>query len=253
MMTKRTTGARSWTSASRVPSRVPVAAPSSAPSWAHSTTWRRSRRGRKPPITAPGHLRLRLDAVRHARRAAPGRERRKRHRGFDPADQPTSALRPLGRSGDSAGPRRRHHAVRAADPALRYQRTQELLIHSEAVGGVSATSSGATRPHCHVTPVPHSRTITISLPSGLTSGRSPKWMAAPVLLPSSSEAAGSRCTARSPGRRQRLQRLRVCPNSTVGVVGDPAVPKCLRGQIAVITWARPYRACSARQSDNPRP
>jgi eukaryotic-like serine/threonine-protein kinase len=72
------------------------------------------------------------------------------------------------------------------DPALRYQRTQELLIDLEAAAGDPATNSrtgGATRPQ--MTPVPamqpQATTITISLPNLLSKKRSRNWIAAGVL------------------------------------------------------------------------
>jgi eukaryotic-like serine/threonine-protein kinase len=71
------------------------------------------------------------------------------------------------------------------DPALRYQRTQELLIDLEAAAGDPAASSrtGATRPQ--MTPVPATQpqatTITISLPNLLSKKKSRNWIAAGVL------------------------------------------------------------------------
>ena len=70
------------------------------------------------------------------------------------------------------------------DPALRYQRTQELLIDLEAAAGdTTAAPRSYTRvaPVTPVTPVPRATTITISLPSILTPGRSRKWVAAALL------------------------------------------------------------------------
>src|SRR4029079_5000560 len=70
------------------------------------------------------------------------------------------------------------------DPALRYQRTQELLIDLEAAAGdTTAALRSYTRvaPVTPVTPVPRATTITISLPSILTPGRSRKWVAAALL------------------------------------------------------------------------
>ncbi len=71
------------------------------------------------------------------------------------------------------------------DPALRYQRTVELLIDLEAAAGDGAASRtvGATRPQ--MTPVPamqpQATTITISLPNLLSKKKSRNWIAAGVL------------------------------------------------------------------------
>ena len=139
------------------------------------------------------------------------------------------------------------------DPALRYQRTQELLIDLEAVGGVSATSSGATRPHSHVTPVPHSRTITISLPSGLTSGRSPKWMAAGLVALVVGGGGFALYRAVTGSKAADFQRLRVSSQQHSRCRWRSCRSEMPPGTNRSIGWARPCRACSARQSDNPRP
>jgi tetratricopeptide (TPR) repeat protein len=73
------------------------------------------------------------------------------------------------------------------DPALRYQRTQELLIDLEAASGDTTAQAGPrsyTRatPASPVTPqVPRGTTITIALPSVLTTGKSRKRAAAALL------------------------------------------------------------------------
>jgi len=71
------------------------------------------------------------------------------------------------------------------DPALRYQRTQELLIDLEAATGEGAPSTtvGATRPQMTSVPAmqPQATTITISLPSLLSKKTSRNWIAASVL------------------------------------------------------------------------
>jgi len=69
------------------------------------------------------------------------------------------------------------HCVQT-DPALRYQRTQELLIALEAASGESAAPSPSTRHYTRSVPAAQPRTITIALPSGLTAGGSRKWVAA---------------------------------------------------------------------------
>ena len=66
------------------------------------------------------------------------------------------------------------------DPALRYQRTQDLLIDLEAAAG-STTGHAAPRWYTRVTPLPRAATITISLPSVLATGRSRKWVAGGLL------------------------------------------------------------------------
>jgi eukaryotic-like serine/threonine-protein kinase len=72
------------------------------------------------------------------------------------------------------------------DPALRYQRTQELLIDLEAAAGAGApsTSFTATRPQItHVPAIqPQATTITISLPNLLSNKKSRNWTAAGVLV-----------------------------------------------------------------------
>ena len=72
------------------------------------------------------------------------------------------------------------------DPALRYQRTQELLIDLEAAAGDGApgtTLTTTTRPHMTPAPPmqPRATTITIALPSLLSKKGSRNWIAAGVL------------------------------------------------------------------------
>jgi eukaryotic-like serine/threonine-protein kinase len=71
------------------------------------------------------------------------------------------------------------------DPALRYQRTQELLIDLEAAAGEStAPSPASTRPHTRAGPTqaaPRAATITISLPNLIPQGRKGRWVATALL------------------------------------------------------------------------
>jgi tetratricopeptide (TPR) repeat protein len=71
------------------------------------------------------------------------------------------------------------------DPALRYQRTPELLIDLEAFAGESAAPTHAsTRAHTRAVPTqaaPRATTITISLPSMIPQGRRQRWVAAALL------------------------------------------------------------------------